>query len=294
MEQSFRKRLIQLHHCRGIGWKTLDKMLKLDPTLRKIFAYTPKDLYLHFQIPLKRAETIVYDLQTVQRKNLLQWYKERNIQTITRFDDNYPFLLKQIYQPPFVLYYLGDGHLLKEKRMISIVGTRNPSEYGKRVTEQLVKGLVERNYVIISGFAKGIDGLTHLKADQFDGKTIAVLGSGLFHIYPKDHRNLFQILSKKHLILSEYPPNKRPEKYHFPERNRIIAGLSLGTLVIEAKERSGSLITANIALQEGREVFAVPGPITSATSKGTNLLIQQGAKLVLSVEDITNELKNME
>ncbi|WAA10702.1 DNA-processing protein DprA [Fervidibacillus albus] len=289
-----RKRLIQLHHCRGIGWKTIYKMLKHDCTLEKIFHYTPHELHHYFQLPEKKAKLFFHDLQAIQSVNLIKRYEQKNIQTVTIFDTDYPFLLKQIYQPPFILYCHGNRDLLKQKRMLSVVGTRNPSEYGKDVTKKLIKGLVEQKYVIISGFAKGIDGFAHRDADRFGGKTIAVLGSGLFHIYPKEHDTLFQMLAKRHLFVSEYPPDKRPAKHHFPERNRIIAGMSLGTLVIEGKERSGSLITANFALQEGREVFAVPGPITSATSRGTNLLIQQGAKLVLSVEDIIHELKLME
>lgn len=223
---------------------------------------------------------------------MLEQYKSRNIQCITIFDSLYPSQLKQIYNPPWVLYVKGESELLKSDRMISIVGTRNPTEYGLKMTEYFVESLVTQRWVTVSGLAKGIDAKVHECTLQKDGKTIAVLGSGFNHIYPKENVQLANAISSKSLLVSEYPPNSIPRKWHFPARNRIISGLTLGTIVMEAKEKSGSLITAELALQQNREVFALPGPITSESSIGTNLLIQEGAKMIVRPHDIYNELES--
>ena len=188
------------------------------------------------------------------------------------------------------MYCKGDLSLLKENLKIAVVGSREPTSYGVEVTKWLVKKLAENKIIVVSGFAKGIDTKAHEGTIHAGGKTIGVLGGGFFHLYPKENEALARIMENEHLLLSEYPPEVPPKKYHFPERNRIISGLTVGTVVVEAKEKSGSLITSNFALEEGREVFAIPGPITSDHSKGTNQLIQQGAKLVMKVEDILEEI----
>jgi DNA processing protein len=204
---------------------------------------------------------------------------------------DYPRLLKEIYDPPTPLYVLGN---LKPKNelMIAVVGSRKPTEYAKELIPKLIKGLVKHKFTIVSGLALGIDTLVHEETLKHGGKTIAVLGSGLKNIYPKANIDLARsILQKGGAILSEYSPTTEPRPYHFPKRNRIISGLSLGTVVIEAAKRSGSLITARMALEQNREVFAIPGSILSLNSKGTNQLIQEGAKLVTSVKDIIEEFK---
>lgn len=205
-------------------------------------------------------------------------------------DSDYPWLLGQIYDPPQLLYCLGNKSLLG-KKLIAVVGSRKMTPYGKWASEKLTKELVEKGFVIVSGLARGVDTSAHRAALRAKGLTIAVLGSGFDHIYPGENKRLAQeIVEKGGLLISEYPPEQRVLSANFPKRNRIISGLSLGVLVIEATLKSGSLITARLSLEQGREVFAIPGPINSAQSEGTAMLIQQGAKLVFRLEDILEEI----
>ncbi|MBN1897549.1 MAG: DNA-processing protein DprA [Spirochaetes bacterium] len=220
----------------------------------------------------------------------IEWLKkEGQIKIITFFDKEYPSLLKNIYDPPFLLYARGDISILKEPSL-SIVGSRLCTSYGSRVAYLLARDLVSLRLTVVSGMAIGIDKFAHKGALESGGKTIAVLGSGLGHIYPPENRDLFREMVKKGLVLSEFPLAERPLKQNFPMRNRIISGLSMGTVVVEARARSGALITAHMACEQGREVFAIPGPVNAETSKGTNKLIKEGAKLVQSVSDIISEL----
>lgn len=287
--EEIRKRLIHLHHCRGIGWKTMEKFFQYDPTFTKIYSLTPSEISSQFFIPLKISSLIYHDLHHLNIDQIIKNYEKRQIHLITRFDDVYPERLQHIYQPPWVLYAKGKIDLLQNDKMIAVVGTRKPTSYGKEVTEYFVKELTSHGYIIVSGLARGIDIKAHEEAVKNKGQTIAILGSGINHIYPQEFSQFAHQLTKNHLLLSEYPPDTSPAKHHFPQRNRIISGISMGTVVIEAKEKSGSLITARFALEHGREVFAVPGPITSEMSKGTHQLIQEGAKLVQKIEDIFDE-----
>jgi DNA processing protein len=192
--------------------------------------------------------------------------------------------------PPLVLYLWGrlDG---VDERSIAVVGSRRASAYGTAACHRLGAALARRGATVVSGMARGIDAVAHRAALDAGGRTIAVLGSGLNRIYPSEHRRLAEKISENGAVISELPLESPPLAGHFPMRNRIIAGMTLGTLVIEAAERSGSLITARHALEQNREVFAVPGPIDSPTSRGVHRLIQDGAKLVNSVEDIIEELR---
>lgn len=211
--------------------------------------------------------------------------KCKQVGILTIYDACYPETLKNIYRPPLVLFYRGDLNLLQERRM-AVIGSREHTAYGKYACEYFVSKLVEHDYVIVSGLARGIDGIAHQVAINENGKTIAILGSGFDHIYPAEHIELAQRIARDHLLLSEYPPHERPHKTHFPFRNRIVSGISEGVVVIEAAKRSGTLITSDYALDQGKDVFAVPGPIFSQKSQGTNELIQQGAKLIQTIEDI--------
>lgn len=214
------------------------------------------------------------------------------IEEISIESKEYPEQLREIYAAPLKLYVLGDKEILKQSG-IAIVGSRNATEYGKKVALQFSKDLTRNGINIISGLALGIDTCAHLGTLHSDsiGKTIAVLGSGLDEIYPKKNIELAKkIINCGGCIISEYPLGTKPEKLHFPQRNRIISGLSKGVLIVEASEKSGSLITADFALEQGREVFVVPGNISSPTSVGSNNLIKQGAKLVTSYEDILVEI----
>lgn len=213
---------------------------------------------------------------------------------ITFNDEQYPKLLKQIENPPYVIYIKGihynDTYHYSDK-IIAIVGTRKVTSYGREVTQLLTQQLVDAGFTIVSGLAMGVDAIAHKTTIDNGGKTIAVLGSGVDVCYPTSNKWLYDSLIKENgCIVSEYPIGQKPSKGSFPSRNRIIAGLSQAVLVTEGAEDSGALITAKYALEFGRKVFAVPGPITSSLSKGPNELINKGAKLVISATDILKEL----
>ncbi len=231
----------------------------------------------------KWIESMDWDLE-------IKRLQEQKVKVLTILDGAYPQRLKEIYLPPIVLFYRGNLSLVN-KRAVAIVGSRDHSKYARDCIHELIPVLVKDDIVVISGLARGVDTLAHEETLKANGETIAVIGSGLDMVYPPENSKLYDVIAKRGLILSEYPLQSRPLKFHFPYRNRIIAGLSHGVCVIEAKEKSGSLITANLALSENREVFAVPGSIFSIHSKGTNSLIEAGACLVSSGETISKNLK---
>jgi len=216
---------------------------------------------------------------------------DQKIKTISIGDKNYPKFLKEIKNPPKVIYYLGE--IKCEENCFAVVGTRRCSSYGKQVTSEITEDLAESGLTIVSGLAPGIDTFAHQAAVERKKRTIAVLGTGLDEksVYPKSNLNLAKkIIETGGCLISEYPPGTSGAKFTFPQRNRIISGLSLGTLVIEAKEKSGALITANYAFSQKRKVFAIPGSIYSSNSRGPHILIKKGAKLVENAEDILKEL----
>ena len=229
--------------------------------------------------------------------NFIESYKNQNVKELREkykkfssfsiLDENYPERLKEIYNPPVLIFYQGNIELLKTPKL-AFVGSRESTPNGVKAVQKLIKEL-NQSFTIVSGLAKGIDAASHISAIKNQTSTIAVIGTGLDIFYPTENRKIQEYLSKKQLILSEYAPGEKPLKYHFPERNRIIAGLSRGVVVVEAKLRSGSLITCERALEEGRDVFAVPGNIADGFSDGCNYLIQQGAKLVFKGQDILGE-----
>lgn len=218
----------------------------------------------------------------------LHWYQQRA--TVLPINDpRYPVLLKEISDPPLVLYVCGEFELLSAPQL-GLVGTRHPSPFGLNMAQNFAQALVEAGLVVTSGLAMGIDGACHQSALAAQGKTIAVMGTGLNHIYPRYHERLAENIKQAGALITEFPLNTPPFAAHFPRRNRIISGLSLGVLVIEAALRSGSLITARYALEQNREVFAIPGSINHTLARGCHQLIRQGAKLVESVNDIIEEL----
>jgi DNA processing protein len=208
---------------------------------------------------------------------------------VTWDDAAYPPRLRHTDSPPFVLYVLGDT-VPEDEWAVAVVGTRKISAYGREATRFLVDGLARGGVTVVSGLARGIDAQAHLTALEAGGRTIAVLGCGVDIIYPPEHRKLAEQIAHRGALLSEFPLGTRPEARNFPPRNRIISGLSLGVLIVEAGLSSGAMITANCAAEQGREVFAVPGNIFNNGSQGVNRLIQDGAKLVLRAEDILEEL----
>jgi len=215
--------------------------------------------------------------------------ERQGVKVLTWDDPAYPSRLLNIYNPPPVLYVKGEI-LDEDQWAVAVVGTRGATVYGKEATRQIASDLARNKVTIVSGLARGIDSEAHRAALDAGGRTIAVLGSGVDIIYPSESRKLAQAIVEQGALVSEYAMGTPPESSNFPPRNRIISGLSLGVVIVEAGERSGALITADYALEQGREVFAVPGNIFRKKSMGTNRLIQQGAKPVLSVEDILEEL----
>jgi DNA processing protein len=218
------------------------------------------------------------------------WLAAPNRRIVTIGGEHYPALLANIADPPLALWVEGPNPALLSGPQLAMVGSRNPTSGGRDTAEQFSRYLAERGLTITSGLAIGIDGASHRGALEQTGGTIAVLGGGLDAIYPPAHDKLARIIAERWLLVSEYPPGMEPAKHHFPQRNRIIAGLALGTLVVEATLRSGSLITAKLANEYGREVFAIPGSIHNPLARGCHRLIRSGAKLVEEAADIFVEL----
>lgn len=218
--------------------------------------------------------------------DLYKEYKDKFIGNyITILDDNYPESFKQMYRPPLLLYYYGDISLLDDlSKSIAVIGSRKASRTGLEITEDIVSGLVKEDFIIVSGMALGIDGKAHETALKGRGKSIAVLGSGIDYPYPKTNENLYLELIENGLVLSEYPGKTEPVKDNFPERNRIVAALARGVLVVEASIRSGTLITVNHALNQGNDIYCVPW--RASDKSGCNRLIRDGAYLVESAKDI--------
>ncbi len=218
--------------------------------------------------------------------------KRNNVHYTTLLDPDYPLMLKQIHDPPPVLFYAGSLQAL-HRPCISIVGARAVTTYGLQTAKKLGGELAAMGFTLVSGLALGVDAAGHVAALEVGGRTAGVLGSGVDLIYPAEHRTLARdMVNMNGAVVSEFPPGVRPRAFHFPIRNRIISGLSHGVIVVEAKEKSGSLITARHCLDQGRELFAVPGPINHETSFGANKLIQEGsAKLLLSVDNILEDLQ---
>jgi DNA processing protein len=204
-------------------------------------------------------------------------------------DLSYPSRLRTLADPPPLLYVKGEIKR-EDQQAVAVVGSRSTSDYGRRVARDLCRGLASLGFTVVSGMARGIDGTAHEAALNGGGRTLAVLGSGVDRIYPPEHDRLYQRISDNGAVISEFPLGTRPLAFNFPARNRLISGLSMGVVVVEATEKSGSLITAALALEQGREVFAVPGEVGASRSRGAHRLIRQGAKLVESVEDIMEEI----
>ena len=273
MDEKQKKFLNALNIALSPNPEAVIKILSLIPSPEEAFKINQGQLLkLGF-----RTQTISNFLNRREKIDIeKEWKKieKQNIRLITKDEPEYPRLLKEIAKPPVALYI--KGKLLPNEQYLASVGTRWPSDYGKIVTNNLI-GELSQSLTIVSGMARGIDSLSHKAAIERERRTVAVLGTGLDIIFPPENKNLSQKIEKNGALISEFPLGTPPLQYNFPLRNRIIAGMSLATLVIEGKKTSGSLITANIALEEGREVFAVPGPIFSKTSEGPNNLIKEGA-----------------
>ena len=269
-----------------------------------------KQLIDHFGLPeevwnanekqlqsLQGFQKIIPSILDINLRNNIDTYMHRveklDIKILRVVDEDYPSNLKDIYDPPPVLHVCGKFEKTDDKA-IAIVGSRNATEYGRGMAKEIANELALRGITVVSGMARGIDTFAHKGAIEVGGRTIAVMGCGVDVPYPPENRRLMDMVSKSGAVISEYPIGIQPFAGNFPARNRIVSGLSMGVVVIEAAERSGALITVDFALEQGKEVFALPGRVKSEESKGTNKLIKDGAKIVTCTEDILEEFANIE
>jgi len=281
--------LLQLWHTPGIGSWRLRKLMARFQTAMNVLRASMRELSQVDGIDHILAGHIKQNSDTAFADQQLARLSAQNCRLLTFWDAEYPPLLKTINDPPILLFVKGNVEVLAQKQL-AVVGTRNPSVYGRLMAEKFSRELTASGMVVVSGLARGVDTYAHRAALGNGGSTIAVLASGVDVIYPEENLKLAQEMLTQGALVSEYPLATKPEASYFPRRNRIIAGLSLGTLVVEAGNNSGALITADNALESNREVFALPGNINNTKSFGCNRLIQQGAKLVTCLQDIWDEL----
>ncbi len=288
-ENDFVLDLLRLSAVPGVGPNKMRALIARFRTPAEVFGASVRDLVTVEGIDSKTAASI----KTFDGREFAQEQLRRmaacGARVVTFWDREFPDLLKQIYDPPALLFVRGT---LKpdDKYAVAIVGSRLISSYGEVITQKLTRDLAGKGVTVVSGLAYGIDTLAHATALKSGSRTIAVLGSGVDVIYPRENARLAERIVENGALVSEFPLGSKPERSNFPRRNRIICGMSLGVVVVEAGRRSGALITAAMALEQNREVFAVPGNVNSPNSVGTNELIRQGATLVTSAEDILEEL----
>ncbi len=283
--------LIGLQESPGLGWKRISDIVSKSGDWEGLFSYSSGD-WMGCGLEAEQAVQMAKHFKPEWIQERMQLMERKGIVPVTIFDDSYPILMKETGRPPWVLYTIGNQGLLASLS-IAMIGTRMPTAYGRKVGVSLTEALCSRGVTIVSGLARGIDGICHEAALQAGGSTIAVIGTAIDEIYPREHALLYRRIAEHGLILSEYPIGTKGHPGLVPQRNRVIAGMTRGTVVVEADVRSGSLITADQALEEGRDVFAVPGPVTSPKSRGTLGLLKQGAKIVTEANDILEEYEHL-
>ncbi len=277
----------------GIGNSNIEKIIDNFYDLRELWESDNKQISYIKSLNNEIKEKIIHNRNKEYIKKLFTKIEEHNANIITIYDENYPIGLRNIDNNPKVLYI--KGNIFEEDRIaIAVVGSRKATTYGKWACEKFTKELVNLGVTIISGLASGIDTIAHKTALDNGGRTIGVLGNGIDIVYPKKNLSLYKGMEKNGGIISEFPFGTPPLAFNFPQRNRIISGLSMGVVVIEAQEKSGSLITAHHALEQGKDIFALPGNINSIFSGGTNKLIKDGAKPLLEIEDILEEVYELQ
>lgn len=273
----------------NLGNITYKRLLDSFGDPANVFTASLKDLVAVEGLRVETAKRIVARAWEGDPDHELRGLKKIGVRLINILDPSYPKDLREIHDPPPLLYLKGND-IPSNHTMVGVIGSRNPSHYGLKITDEICQGLAIREIAVVSGMAKGIDSAAHWGCLRGRGFTVAVLGSGIDIIYPESNRGLFEHIVERGSVITEFPLGTPPEPRNFPIRNRIISGLSKGVVVVEASKRSGSLITASLALEQGREVLAVPGSIESFKSTGTHLLIKQGARLVENADDILEEL----
>lgn len=280
---------IALNCVPGVGSITARRLVEAFGTPKRIFGASQGELRSIAGVGPELARRIsTFKVEEALEREVAA-LEQAQVTVCTLGDDDYPQPLATLYDPPPVLYMRG-ALLASDSMAIAVVGTRRPTAHGRSMAERLAGELAATGVTVVSGLARGIDGLAHRAALAAGGRTLAVLGHGIDLVFPPDHADLAEAIVERGALVSEFPMGTPPNRYNFPRRNRIIAGLALGTVVVEAAANSGSLITARLALEQGREVFAVPGPTTSGTNRGAHRLIRQGACLVEGVEDIIEAL----
>jgi DNA processing protein len=280
---------VRLSLVSGVGPLLRKALLERFGSPTAVLAATKGDLQAVDGVGPKIAARIVAANDQIDAEAELQLAAEHGIDVFTEAHEDYPALLRQIHDPPSVLFRRGQPQP-QDELAVAIVGTRHARRYGLAQAERLAGNLARTGFTVVSGLARGIDAAAHRGALAAGGRTIAVLASGLLEIYPPEHKQLADEVAENGYLLSEAPPRMVPLAGAFPQRNRVISGLCVGTIVVEAPDRSGALITARHAYEQGREVFAVPGPVDSRMSRGCHALIKDGAKLVESIDDVLAEL----
>lgn len=286
--QANTKYLVAFSRIPGIGRARLALMENYFGDLEEAWRSGPSDLAKAGLEP-KLIDSVLAHRPRLSPDGEMERLERHGVAAITRRDRQYPPLLKEIYDPPPVLYLKGNL-LPQDYTAVSVVGTRRATVYGKEAATKITKGLAQAGITIVSGLARGIDTVAHRATLDAGGRTIAVFGCGLDIMYPAENTRLAAEVLERGALMSEHPLGVKPDRHHFPMRNRIMSGISLGVLVVEGDTKSGANITANCALEQGRDVFAVPGSIFSKNSEGVHLLIQEGAKLVTKAEDILEAL----
>jgi DNA processing protein len=280
---------VRLALVSGVGPRHRRDLLQRFGSPAAVLAASSADLQTVDGIGPKIAARIVAAKDEIDVEAELRLAAEHGIDVVTEADDSYPRLLREIHDPPGVLFRRGEP-LAQDELAVAIVGTRHATRYGLAQAERLGGSLARLGFTVVSGLARGIDAAAHRGAMAAGGRTIAVLANGLLEIYPPEHRQLADEVAASGYLVSEAPLRMVPISGAFPQRNRIISGLSVGTIVVEAPDRSGALITARHAMEQGREVFAVPGPVDSRLSRGCHALIKDGVKLVETADDVLDEL----
>lgn len=273
----------------GLGPRTLASLLEQFGDATAVLAASGQEISSVPGIGPKLTHTIATARDHVDAAAVAIWCQQNDVSIVCWDDEGYPQMLDDLADAPPILFVRGEI-IAEDEIAVAIVGTRHATPYGLKQAERFGYGLAKAGVTVVSGLARGIDAAAHQGALNGGGRTIAVLGSGLGQIYPAEHQGLAKAVAADGAVISEYAPDAKPRGGMFPQRNRLIAGLSLGTLVVEAPDRSGALITARLAGEQNRDVFAIPGPITSRASRGANQLIRDGAKLVQNVEELLEEL----
>ena len=286
--------LLALHLTGVVGPRRLKALREVFGDISDVFGASEEQLSRLPDWTVSSSQKVLALKEPLQRvEQEMEKAESQGIKVLVEGTPEFPKVFENLYDPPFVLWRIGST-LPEDENAISVIGCRKPSAYGRQAALRLSEDIARAGYTVVSGLARGIDSLAHIGALKYPrGRTLAFLGSGLLNLYPPENRKLAAEIAERGAVFSEYPLSAKPLAMHFPQRNRLISGAAKGVLVVEAKKDSGSFITVDHAMEQGKPVFAVPGPITHTESEGAHALIQQGAKLVMGVEDIFHELQDM-